>query len=172
MASTDQASPEALRTASQSHSPLLLIILVLALLNTSASGWLVYTLRSGTMHQEAAAASIEVPPVDEPPAAVPEETALAALDPFIANLADPSGKRYLRAVFEIEVSPPVVVEEMHKKTSQLRDGILVIFTNKSYEEIRTTAGKGVLREEIVTEVNKIVTGGKARQIFFKEFIVQ
>jgi len=61
---------------------------------------------------------------------------------------------------------------MKKKTPQIRDSILLILTNKSYDDIRTTAGKGALREEIVAELNKILTSGKARKIFFKEFIVQ
>lgn len=172
MATTTQATHDALLTAGQPRNPLLLILLALVLLNTGATGWLVYSQALGVPHQEAAAAPINTPPVAEPPAAQPPETILTALDPFIANLADPSGKRYLRATFEIEVSPPLVVEEMHKKTAQVRDSILLVLTSKSYDEIRTTAGKGALREEIMAELNKIFTSGKACQIFFKEFIVQ
>jgi flagellar FliL protein len=172
MATTEQVTHNASLTAGQPRNPLLLVLLVLALLNTGAIGWLVYTQSLGVAHREATAAPIEALPVQEPPVALPEETSLTALDPFLANLADPSGKRYLRATFEIEVSPPPVVEEMHKKIAQIRDSILLVLTSKSYDEIRTTAGKGALREEIVTELNKILTNGKARQIFFKEFIVQ
>jgi flagellar FliL protein len=172
MATTEQATHDALQESGQPRNPLLLVLLVLALLNTGAIGWLVYTQHLGVAHQEATAAAVDAPPAAEPPAVVPEETTLAALDPFIANLADPSGKRYLKATFEIEVSPPPVAEEMKKKTSQIRDSILLVLTSKSYDDIRTTAGKGALREELVAELNRILTSGKARQIFFKEFIVQ
>ena len=172
MATTEQATHDALLTAGQPRNPLLLLLLVLTLLNTGAIGWLVYTQSLGVPHREATAAPVNALPVEEPPAVLPEETSLMALDPFIANLADPSGKRYLRATFEIEVSPPLGAEEMHKKTAQVRDSILLVLTSKSYEDIRTTAGKGALREEIVTELNKILTSGNVRQIFFKEFIVQ
>jgi Flagellar basal body-associated protein FliL len=33
-------------------------------------------------------------------------------------------------------------------------------------------GKGALREEILNELNQILTSGKARHIYFKEFVVQ
>lgn len=172
MATTEQVTHDALQAGGQSRSPLLLILLMLALLNAGASGWLVYAQRYGVTHHEATAAPIEAPPSQEPPVAPPEEAVLAALDPFLANLADPSGKRYLRATFEIEVSPPAVVEEVKKKTSQIRDSLLILLTSKTYDDIRTAAGKSALREEMVAELNKILTGGKARQIFFKEFIAQ
>jgi len=172
MASTGQATRDALQTAGQPRSRLLLVLLVLALLNAGATGWLVYTQHLGVAHREATAAAIDAPPAAEPPVVLPEETILAAFEPFIANLADLSGKRYLKATFEVEVSRTAVVEEMKKKTPQIRDSILLILTNKSYDDIRTTAGKGALREEIVAELNKILTSGKARKIFFKEFIVQ
>jgi flagellar FliL protein len=132
----------------------------------------VYTQSLGSPHQEAAAAPIHTPPVEEAPSAHAEEPILTALEPFIANLADPSGKRYLRTTFEIEVRPAPAVEELKKKSSQIRDSILLILTNKSYDDIRTTTGKAALREEIVAELNKVLSSGKARQIFFKEFIVQ
>lgn len=172
MATTEHPTSATLQAAGQPRNPLLLVLLVLALLNTGATGWLVYTQHLGMAHQEATAAAIDAPAVAESTAALPEETALAALEPFIANLADPAGKRYLRATFEIEVSPPSVVEEAQKKTAQIRDSILLVLTSKSYDDIRTTAGKSALREEIVAELNKILSGGKARQLFFKEFIVQ
>jgi flagellar FliL protein len=172
MATPKQVTHDALQAGGQSRSPLLLILLALALLNAGASGWLVYTQRFGVTHHEATAAPIEAPPSQEPSVAPPEETVLAALDPFLANLADPSGKRYLRATFEIAVSPPPVVEEVKKKTPQIRDSILILLTSKTYDDIRTAAGKSALREEMVAELNKILTGGKARQIFFKEFIAQ
>lgn len=172
MATTEQVPPNALLTASQSRNPLLLVLVVLALLNMGANGWLVYSQSHSVVHQEATASPVEALPAEQSSPVHVEETTLAALDPFIANLADPSGKRYLRVTFEIEVSPPLVVEEMIKKTAQVRDSMLLVLTSKSYEEIRTTAGKGALRDEIVAELNNILTSGKARQVFFKEFIVQ
>lgn len=172
MATTEQVPLNALLPAGQSRTPLLLVLVVLALLNMGASGWLVYSQSHSAAHQEATASPIEALPAEQSNSVQAEETTLAALDPFIANLADPSGKRYLRATFEIEVSPPVVVEEMHKKTAQVRDSMLLVLTSKSYEEIRTAGGKGALRDEIVAELNKILSSGKARQVFFKEFIVQ
>jgi flagellar FliL protein len=94
------------------------------------------------------------------------------LDPFLVNLADLSGKRYLRATLEFEVSSPLGAEEMKTKTSRIRDRIILVLTSKNFDDIRTATGKGVLREEILNELNQILISGKARHIYFKEFVVQ
>lgn len=117
--------------------------------------------------QEAAAAATETP--QQLPS---EGPALVSLEPFLVNLADPAGKRYLRIAFDMEVNSPLAAEEMKKKGSQVRDSILLVLTSKSFDDIRPAAGKEQLREEILREINKILDHGKARRVYFKEFMVQ
>ena len=75
------------------------------------------------------------------------------VDLFTGINADPSGKRYLRATFEFEVNPPQGVEEMKAITFQVRDRIILVLTSKHCDDIRTTTGKGALREEILNELD-------------------
>jgi flagellar protein FliL len=171
MATNEQANGKDPGPAGQSRSPLVLALLVLMLINVGATGWMLYSRRTGTIHPEATAASVEAPPPSDPSPA-PEQPMPFVLDPFLVNLADLSGKRYLRATLEFEVSSPQGAEEMKTKTSQIRDRIILVLTSKNFDDIRTATDKGVLREEILNELNQILISGKARHIYFKEFVVQ
>ena len=142
-----------------------MVILLVALISIGAGGWLLYTRYLPLAGHESTAAATEAPRSQEGPTIV-------ALEPFLVNLADPASKRYLRIAFDIEVSSPLGAEEMKKKGSQIRDSILLVVTSKSFDDIRPAAGKGQLREEILAEINKVLEHGKARKVYFKEFVVQ
>jgi len=68
-----------------------------------------------------------------------------ALEPFIVNLADPDGKRYLKANLEVEFYGERVPEGVHEVMPQIRDSLLTLLTSKTFEEIRTSEGKQTLR---------------------------
>jgi flagellar protein FliL len=94
------------------------------------------------------------------------------LDPFIVNLADAEGQRYLKAVIQLEVDNASVEGEIQGKLPQIRDEILMILSNKTFEDVSTTAGKKMVKREIASAVNKYLTGGQITQVFFTEFVVQ
>jgi len=97
---------------------------------------------------------------------------LFSFDTFIVNLADPSGSRYLRMTIDVEVDNNVVIEEMKQRQPQLRDMIISLVSNKTYEDVSTTRGKLAIKEEIIRRFNLILTTGKVRNIYFTEFVVQ
>ena len=97
---------------------------------------------------------------------------LFTFDTFIVNLADPSGSRYLRMTMDVEVDNNAVVEEMKTRQPQLRDMVITIVSNKTYEDISTTRGKLAIKEEIIRRFNLILKSGKVRNIYFTEFVVQ
>lgn len=98
--------------------------------------------------------------------------ALLPLDPFVANLADEDGKRYLKANLQIEFYQSKVPEEFNQRTAQVRDLLLTLFTSKMFSEIRTPAGKAVLRDEIVNRLNRAVGKDMVKAVYFTDFIVQ
>ena len=55
---------------------------------------------------------------------------------------------------------------------QLRDGILLLLSSKSMEEIQGIEGKIALRSELVMRVNQILKQGKVRNLYFTEFVIQ
>jgi flagellar FliL protein len=96
--------------------------------------------------------------------------ALVPLDPFIANLADEDGKRYLKATVQVEFATPKEPAEF--KTAQVRDLLLTLFSSKQFGEIRTPEGKAVLREEIINRINRVMHKDLVKNVYFTEFIVQ
>jgi flagellar FliL protein len=102
----------------------------------------------------------------------PDIGALQAMDPFIANLADEDGKRYLKATLQIEFFDAKVPDEFHQRLPLMRDLLLTLFTSKSFTEIRTPQGKTLLREEIVNRLNRAMRKDTIKAVYFTEFIVQ
>lgn len=97
---------------------------------------------------------------------------ILALEPFIANLADDGGRRYLKATFQVDFGGKEVPAAMQARLPQTRDLLLTLFTSKTFDEIRTPEGKQQLREEIIARVNQVLDRDLAKAVYFTEFIVQ
>lgn len=97
---------------------------------------------------------------------------ILALEPFIANLADDSGRRYLKATFQVDFGGTEVPAAMNARLPQTRDLLLTLFTSKTFDDIRTPEGKQQLREEIIARVNQVLDRDLAKAVYFTEFIVQ
>ncbi len=100
------------------------------------------------------------------------EGALEPMDPFIANLSDEDGRRYLKATLQVEFYDAIVPPEFHRRLPQARDMLLTLFSSKSFADVRTPQGKAVLREEIVNRMNTVLNEDAVKAIYFTEFIVQ
>jgi flagellar FliL protein len=94
------------------------------------------------------------------------------LDPFIANLADEGGKRYLKATFQIEFLGAAVPPGTDARLPQIRDLLLTLLTSKTFDDIKTPEGKQELRDEIATRVNQTLDRDAVKAVYFTEFIVQ
>ncbi|HLA27736.1 MAG TPA: flagellar basal body-associated FliL family protein [Syntrophales bacterium] len=92
--------------------------------------------------------------------------------PFIVNLSDNQGERYLKIVIEIEVSDQSVVPELELLKPKLRDNMLDLLTAKSFNELMDVGGKQRLRDEIVMRLNSFLVKGKIVQVYFTEFVIQ
>jgi flagellar FliL protein len=97
---------------------------------------------------------------------------ILALEPFIANLADDGGRRYLKATFQIDFGKSEVPPTMQARLPQVRDLLLTLFTSKTFDDVRTPEGKQQLREEIIARVNQVLDRDLAKAVYFTEFIVQ
>jgi flagellar FliL protein len=95
-----------------------------------------------------------------------------ALDTFVVNIGDGDRDRYLKLKAELELSKPAVAEEIDQRLPQIRDLVISLLGNKSFDEIRTMDGKDLLREEFLRRINALLVTGKARKVFFTEFVVQ
>ena len=113
---------------------------------------------------------VETPPEEEE--AVLTVGEMFPLDTFVVNLADVSGKRYLRATMQLELAPEEHKETLEQRLPQIRDVVLTILPSKEFKDIRTAEGKSALRSEILERLNEILNGQVIANIYFTEFVIQ
>jgi len=98
--------------------------------------------------------------------------AIRPLEPFLANLADESGSRYLKTTIQVEFvgnEPPASIEA---RMPQIRDAVLTLLTSKTFADIRTPAGKESLRDDVIDRLNQVLQSASVKAVYFTEFIVQ
>jgi len=92
--------------------------------------------------------------------------------PFIVNLNDAGGKRYLKLSMSVEVDTEALGQEINSKMPMFRDTILLLLSSLSYDDISTLDGKMRLRSQMLNRINTQLTSGKIKNIYFAEFVVQ
>ena len=110
-------------------------------------------------------------------------------DTKIINLAEPNGRRCIRANVVLELEPydlefydvegeekhatiASFEEELNKKIPMIDDGIITQVSNKILEDVYTADGKGVLRGEVMNVVNSRLPDFHVINIYLIEFVVQ
>ena len=94
------------------------------------------------------------------------------IEPFIVNILDDEGTRYLKAALTLEAEGATGSQEVSQRMPQVRDAILLVAGNKTFNELRDLQGKLQLRAELLGRVNEILKRGQIRRIYFTEFVVQ
>ena len=107
----------------------------------------------------------------KPPAA-PLIGTLWPMEPYIVNLRDNNGERYLKVVMQLEMSAPELVQELNALKPKLRDSTLDLLSSKSFQELQEFSGKQKLREDIMIRLNSFLSSGKIVRIYFTDFVIQ
>lgn len=95
-----------------------------------------------------------------------------AMEPFVVNLSDPGGKRYLKTRIELEFRGEGFQEELEARMPQLRDAVILVLSSKTIEEVQGVDGKIALRNELIMRINQVLKQKKIRNLYFTEFVVQ
>ncbi len=95
-----------------------------------------------------------------------------SLEPFVVNLMDSGGTKYLKVSIQIELSDPKLMEKAKGRTPQLRDAIITLITNKTSEELITAEGKIMLKDEIKQRANQILGEGTVLNVYLTDFVMQ
>ena len=118
----------------------------------------------------------QVPEGKTPEGKAPAEKAeygfMFPLDPFIVNLAGSGGSRLLKVNVSLKMSAPEVHLELRKNILKIRDSILFLLSNKSFEDIDSFQEKSKLENEIMVRANKFLTAGQVNGAYFTEFIIR
>ncbi|MEW6426841.1 MAG: flagellar basal body-associated FliL family protein [Thermodesulfobacteriota bacterium] len=94
------------------------------------------------------------------------------MDPFVVNLSDPKGKRYLKVTISLELANALAVEKATKLTPKLRDMVIIMLTSLTFEEVMTPEGKMQIRDELLERFNGIMRPDRVSNIYFTDFVVQ
>ncbi len=95
-----------------------------------------------------------------------------SMEPFVINLADPGGSRFLRTKMSLELVDEELLGKMDKLGFPVRDKILTILSSKKYSEINTVQGKNELRGEITTAVDVLLGKGAVKNVYFQDFVAE
>ena len=109
------------------------------------------------------------------PAPPPETVGMIALQPFLTNVNDSSGRRHARVEVKLAVSPMERADEVSTDTlamARLRDQVLTLIASQSITELTSPDGKADLRRQIVEGAAPIVAPGSVKEVLFGELIVQ
>lgn len=100
------------------------------------------------------------------------KNSLFNLEPFIVNLQDNSGTRYLKLTVNLELTDGASTLELTSQATQIRDSLIILLSSKSYADIGTVEGKYLMRDEIVARVNQFLSKGKVKTAYFSDFVIQ
>ncbi|MFQ5717741.1 MAG: flagellar basal body-associated FliL family protein, partial [Nitrospinales bacterium] len=97
---------------------------------------------------------------------------MVPLEPFIVNLADSKGKRFLKVAITLELSSPEVSAEISENIQKITDSILILLSSKTFTDVYSVQGKFKLKDEVVTRVNRFLVLGHVKDAYFTEFVIQ
>jgi flagellar FliL protein len=94
------------------------------------------------------------------------------MEQFIVNLYSENGSRYLKTTLNFELAGEELAMELDTKKPLIRDIIIKSLSAKTYEEVSTMKGKENLKDEIVLNVNEVISDGQINNLFFTDFVIQ
>jgi flagellar protein FliL len=94
-----------------------------------------------------------------------------SLDPFVVNLLDTEGIRYLKVKLDLDVSG-IDKATVDRHNPKIRDSIIILLSSKRYDEIASIEGKLRLREEIEYRLAQILGQQTVHRVYFTDFVVQ
>lgn len=97
--------------------------------------------------------------------------------PFVVNFEAKGLMRFLQITLEIMTRDPATADKIKEHDPIIRNDLLLLFGNQTYEAISTREGKEKLRSEAKDTVAKIIEreGGDAKKVedlFFTSFVMQ
>ncbi len=94
------------------------------------------------------------------------------IEEFVVNIISGDSPHYVKASLTVELSNEDVQPEVVQRMPQVRDAVLLLIGNKTYEELQDLQGKRQLKAELKSKINSFLQGGKVRAIYFTNFVVQ
>jgi flagellar FliL protein len=99
-----------------------------------------------------------------------------AIDPpLVVNFEDGSVVRFLQITMEIMAHDQKALESVQKNVPLIRNNLLLLMSNRTYQSLMTREGKEKLRQEALTEIRAVQKkegGADVDDLLFTSFVVQ
>lgn len=154
-----------------SNKTLFIIIgaVVLVLVIGGAAGWFFFLRDNGPPPEEQdPGQQVPVPELSQ----TSEIGPMVNIDEFVVNIISADNPHYVKASLTVELTNVDVQGEVELRMPQVRDTILLLIGNKTYEELQDLQGKRQLKAELTSKINTFLRSGKVRAIYFTNFVVQ
>jgi len=169
---TDNDTPEKEGKKKPSSGNLLqIIILVLLLVVLGLGGFIAWKL-----------VNLKIPLLSGQPqisqqTSQPEKTGekpgiLVELDNITVNLADTEESRFLRVKIKLEVKNEKDQAKIDAFKTQIKDLIITLLSEKTFNDVRTSQGKFALKEELAWRINSFIGGRPVKNLYFSGFVAQ
>jgi flagellar FliL protein len=162
--STETTVPAAAPAPKKSRKGLFIVLTLVVILLAGGGGGAYWFMFRGAGEAQAAE--------PEPP---PAPTGVIPLEPFVVNLADPAGSRFLRVTLSLVVADEAIaheVEEDEVVVLRVRSAILELLAQKQASELVTPEGKTALKKSIAEGAKHAAHELEVADVLFSEFIVQ
>lgn len=94
------------------------------------------------------------------------------IEEFIVNIISEDTAHYVKASLTLELTNEQVLEEATKRMPQIRDAVLLLIGNKTFEELQDLQGKKQVKAELKNRINTFLKTGKVKSIYMTDFVVQ
>jgi len=154
------------------NKTVVIIVIIVALLAVGGGGaWFYFS-------DDASAA--ETPSSDSSIEARGESYYLALEPPFIVNFVYKDTLRYLQMTLSVMSHEPKILEQVTHHMPAIRHRLIMLISNKSFNELNGEESKEALREEMLIEIRNIIQAeqnkthnpGRVEAVYFTGYVMQ
>ena len=169
MADKDSGKPD--KAAGGGRKKLVVMVAaVLVLLLAGGAAWyfLVYKKADAARQAEASKAAAIAKTVPEEAQIGP----MVEIKEFVVNIIGQDVSHYVKASMSLELDREATLDEVNKRMPQIRDAILLLIGNKTYEELQDIQGKNQVKAEVKSKINSFLKTGKVNNVYLTDCVVQ
>ncbi len=154
----------------QKKKLIIVIIVAVFLLLAVTAGTTFFLLQQNSSKEETATHTDRVP--------VPAVKDAATIGPmidieeFVVNIISADTPHYVKASLSLELNAVEARPETEQRMPQIRDAVLLLIGNKTFEELQDLQGKKQLKAELKSRINSFLQTGSVKAIYFTNFVVQ
>jgi flagellar FliL protein len=165
-------------------NPMMIVLIVLIVILLAAVGGIGYFLYSKGMFDPEAQngeAGAQTKQVQEPVEDI-GETFQTKIDALVLNVTDAKGReKLMKLSFTIKSTEPTIADIVELNKPEVIDSVIEQISARSSEELLTVGGKALLKEEMISSINKILNDAvnqeevkkdSVKNIFFTAFVIK